>query len=165
MADGSALLGSTIGTEYLIFGFERDFAGELTCMPMIARLKLDRCGVKLPLKQWTGMTRVEREALVRLPCDTIEEIDAYGEKFAALIADSGETVTRFQIDLAPPWESPEGPPAQVSDFALSVGVKPPTSGEWSRLTPLQRFVLIKLTRPGHTKANFGAAMREFGLPP
>ncbi|MNU04240.1 hypothetical protein D3C72_2485620 [compost metagenome] len=34
---------------------------------------------------------------------------------------------------------------------------------WQRLTSLQRFTLLKLTRGGHENANFVPALREFGL--
>ncbi|RYG23602.1 MAG: hypothetical protein EON93_23835 [Burkholderiales bacterium] len=163
MADGDELLGSAVGTENLIFGFELDFAGKLQCMPMIARLKLDRCGVKLSLKQWNRMTLVERQALVQMPCDTVEEIDAYADRVSRLIVDSGDSVSRFQIDLEPAWERSDGPPAHVTDFAINAGVRPPTADEWATLSPLQRFVVLKLTRPGHTNANLGPALREFGL--
>jgi hypothetical protein len=38
-----------------IFDFERDFAGSLRCIPMIVRFKLDQCGVKLSLRQWSQL--------------------------------------------------------------------------------------------------------------
>ena len=42
-------------------------------------------------------------------------------------------------------------------------VTPPTVAQWAALSPLQRFAIFKLTRPGHTNENFEPAMREFGL--
>lgn len=165
MDDGQTLVGSPIGTGELIFDFERDFAGELKCMPMVTRLKLDRCGIKLSLKQWNRMHLTDRQALVCLPCDTVDEIDAYGARVVELIEDDGGVASRFQIDLSPQWENVEGPPAQVSAFAADAGVRPPTAVEWVGLTPVQRFVVIKLTRPGHANANLGPALREFGLAP
>jgi hypothetical protein len=38
-----------------------------------------------------------------------------------------------------------------------------TLSQWQRLTPLQRFALIKLSRPGHEHRNLPLALREFGL--
>jgi hypothetical protein len=35
--------------------------------------------------------------------------------------------------------------------------------QWRGLTVLQRFALLKLTRPGHENKNFSKAMKEFGL--
>ncbi len=45
----------------------------------------------------------------------------------------------------------------------SVTLIPPTLTQWAGLSPLQRFAIFKLTRPGHTNENFVPAMREFGL--
>lgn len=44
----------------MLFDFERDFAGSLRCIPMIARQKLDIIGIKLSLRQWSRFTREER---------------------------------------------------------------------------------------------------------
>jgi hypothetical protein len=35
--------------------------------------------------------------------------------------------------------------------------------QWQSLTCLQRFALIKLSRPGHENRNFPIALKEFGL--
>lgn len=164
MDDTDILTASAVGIDPIVFGFERDFAGELKCIPMISRLKLDRCGVKLSLKQWNKFAFADRQRLGALPCDTIDEIDSYGNEVVVLLAGIGETASRFQIDLTPAWETASGVPRQVTDCAVAAGLRPPADREWTRLTPLQRFVLIKLTRPGHTNANLGPAMREFGLP-
>lgn len=154
---------TAVGDQIIIFDFERDFAGELKCMPMIARLKLDRSGVKLSLKQWNRLSLENRRSLAALPCDTVAEIDAYGETVASWLTAAGDTPSRFQVDLDPSWEKACGPPLQVTEFAAGAGLRPPGQDDWQKLTPLQRFVLTKLTRPGHTNANLGPAMQEFGL--
>ncbi|MGK7938235.1 MAG: nitrate reductase associated protein, partial [Xenococcaceae cyanobacterium] len=38
-----------------------------------------------------------------------------------------------------------------------------TQEQWKSLTPLQRFALIKLSRPSHENKNFLPAAKEFGL--
>jgi hypothetical protein len=35
--------------------------------------------------------------------------------------------------------------------------------QWRELTNLQRFALIKLSRPGHESKNFIKALKEFGI--
>ena len=40
----------------MLFDFERDFAGSLRCIPMVARQKLDIVGIKLSLRQWSRFT-------------------------------------------------------------------------------------------------------------
>lgn len=158
------LRASPVGSESIIFGFEQDFAGELKCMPMIARLKLDRSGVKLSLKQWNKLGLEERRMLAALPCDTVDEIDSYSEVVMAWLRSAGDIPSRFQVDLDPAWENADALPAQVVDFASGAGIRPPSDDDWKALTPLERFVLIKLTRPGHRNENLAAALREFGLP-
>jgi hypothetical protein len=51
----------------------------------------------------------------------------------------------------------------VADYARRVGQTPPSDRQWSALTRLQRFALIKLTRDNHDNVNFIPAMMEFGL--
>jgi len=65
----------TTATHFL---FETDFMEEnIRCIPMIVRFKLDTCGIKLKLKEWSKMTVEERENLVTLPCRTPEQTDMY----------------------------------------------------------------------------------------
>ncbi|MDR9402251.1 MAG: nitrate reductase associated protein, partial [Halothece sp. Uz-M2-17] len=35
--------------------------------------------------------------------------------------------------------------------------------QWQKLTPLQRFALIKLSRPSHENKNFYPALKEFAI--
>ena len=51
-----------------LFAFESDFVASLRCIPMAVRLKLDLCGIKLTLRQWSRFTRSDREALIAMPC-------------------------------------------------------------------------------------------------
>jgi len=84
-----------------LFAFESDFAGTLRCIPMIVRLKLDLCGVKLSLRQWSRFTRDDRAALVEDPCETAAEAAAYGAALAGLIAErAGEVAVSLPIDPA-----------------------------------------------------------------
>ncbi|NJN39529.1 MAG: nitrate reductase associated protein, partial [Acaryochloridaceae cyanobacterium CSU_3_4] len=46
--------------------------------------------------------------------------------------------------------------AQDHDIPLSLQ-------QWQNLTPLQRFALIKLSRPSHESKNFLPALQEFEL--
>ena len=56
------------------FAFERDFADSLRCIPMSVRLKLDRCGIKLSLRQWSRLTFSERKWLSTGRCSEPDEI-------------------------------------------------------------------------------------------
>ena len=151
-------------SEPMLFAFESDFSGTLRCIPMIVRLKLDLCGVKLSLRQWSRFTRDDRAALVEDPCETAAEAAAYGVALAALIADrAGETAVNLPIDPTPAWAETSDVPERVAAYVEGLGLAALTLGQWGRLSVLQRFALFKLTRPGHDNDNLVPAMREFGL--
>lgn len=147
-----------------IFEFETDFAGTLRCIPMAVRLKLDSCGVKLSLKQWSRFSREERAQLLERDCASAAERSAYRAYVTELVETRAKQTAEYLLaDAAPVWNDPRAVPTRVVDWARGVGVPAPTLEQWSRLSALQRFALFKLTRPGHDNDNFVPAMREFGL--
>jgi hypothetical protein len=147
-----------------IFEFERDFAGTLHCIPMIVRFKLDLCGVKLSLRQWSRFERQEREQLILRPCHAAREIPSYRAYLVMLISvRAGEQAVDLPIDANPEWEACANVPGSVKAKAASLGLPAPAQPSWAALTPLQRFTLLKLTREGHDNENFEPALREFGL--
>jgi hypothetical protein len=149
----------------IIFQFEADFAGALYCIPMSVRLKLDDVGVKVSLKQWNKLAREERDRLLQQPCGTESERRAYHDYLAARIeARTGARPQDLPIESHPAWTDATQVPGQVSEYFLAKELAPLTLPQWAGLSPLQRFVLIKLTRPGHSNDNFLPALREFGLP-
>lgn len=147
-----------------LFAFEDDFVTTLRCVPMAVRFKLDACGIKLTLRQWSRFTKADRQALLLAPCDTAEQIDAYRDCLATLVcARTGEVARVLPDDGVVPWDQVAATPQQVVAFASSLGVRPPSDADWRRLTALQRFVLLKLSRDNHDNVNFAPALREFGL--
>jgi len=149
----------------LIFEFESDFAGALYCIPMSVRLKLDNVGVKVSLKQWNKLERDERDQLLVRPCDTPVDRRAYHDYLVtALEARTGDKASELPVAEHPEWLEPSRIPEQVSEYFAAEGRSPLTLAQWAGLAPLQRYVLIKLTRPGHRNENLLPALREFGLP-
>lgn len=147
-----------------MFAFEADFVSTLRCVPMAVRFKLDACGVKLTLRQWSRFTFEDREDLLRAPCETAAEIETYRTALVDLVAlRSGEWAKPLAIAPCGQWEIVDQPARVVTDYAVSLRVKPPGRAQWRALTRLQRFVLIKLTRDSHDNVNFLPAMVEFGL--
>ncbi|MEA5417739.1 nitrate reductase associated protein [Spirulina sp. CCNP1310] len=145
------------------FNFEQDFVTALRCIPMVVRFKLDTCGVKLKLEHWHQFTLAEREALVTRPCGTVAEIAAYGEALQTLVIHyNGQPAKSLKIDPHPPWlqedQIPDSVQAQAMQFDVILSL-----AQWQSLTPLQRFALLKLSRPGHENRNFRPALAEFGL--
>lgn len=145
------------------FQFESDFVDSLRCIPMIVRFKLDTCGVKLKLHQWNKFTEADRLQTVETPCTTEAEIRNYHDLLHRLVEQrTGEQATDLAIDENPPWNHAETIPASVAQKAEEVGITIAPS-EWAALTPIQRFVLIKLSRSSHENANFLPAVKEFNL--
>ena len=148
----------------LIFDFERDFAGTLRCVPMVVRLKLDLCGVKLSLNQWSHLTREDRDQLLVRPCETDGQRSSYRDALVRLIADrTGQAASMLPIEAHPEWIDIGKVPDRLKAYAVERGAPPPSRDAWAALSPQRRFALFKLTRPGHDNDNFIPAMREFGL--
>ena len=145
------------------FEFEQDFVGSLRCIPMTVRHSLDTCGVKLKLEHWNQFTQAERQRLVEWPCQSDLEASAYRERLQALITEkTGAPAKTLEILANPPWQSQREIPEQVRQKFQSQSVSLSLS-QWTALSELQRFALIKLSRPSHENSNFLPAIEEFGL--
>ncbi|NEP02858.1 MAG: nitrate reductase maturation protein NarM [Symploca sp. SIO2E9] len=145
------------------FHFEADFVNSLRCIPMQVRFKLDTCGIKLKLVQWHNFDQQERQALVEMPCTTPVEIQTYREFLRHLVKEhTGLEATDLAIEPDPPWMSSKVIPDSVQEKAEEVGIAL-LSEQWANLSILQRFVLIKLSRPSHENKNFLPALEEFDL--
>lgn len=146
------------------FDFEADFVEDnVRCIPMIVRFKLDSCGIKLKLKEWSKMESEERENLASLPCQTTEEIARYKKYLLDTIkAHTGETGTEIPVMTNPPWtrtdEIPYPLQEKLKEFNWAISIV-----QWLKLSELQRFALLKLSYPGHENKNFPKAMKEFSL--
>lgn len=145
------------------FQFEMDFASSLRCIPMQVRYKLDLCGIKLKLPQWNQFTSCDRQKLLNLPCQTPEQVQTYRKTLQELIEKTtGETATDLPVEANPDWENDRVIPDSVSKKAEEEKVSL-TREQWAKLTPIQRFVLIKLSRSSHENRNFIPALKEFHL--
>ena len=145
------------------FQFEADFVESLRCIPMGVRLKLDTCGVKLKLSHWHQFSPGECQSLVDMPCTKPQEIAAYREFLQSLVVEkTGTPAKALPIEENPPWliagTVPEDTHKQAQEFNVEITVQ-----QWEKLSPLQRFALIKLSRRGHENRNFYPALQEFKL--
>jgi len=147
------------------FEFEQDFVGSLRCIPMVVRHHLDTCGVKLKLDHWNHFSQAQRQNLVDWPCDTPTAAENYKEQLQQMItAQTGAPAKTLEIQGNPPWQQLKAIPEVVSAKFAAEKV-PLTVGQWCELDELQRFALIKLSRPSHENRNFIPAVKEFGLGP
>jgi hypothetical protein len=147
------------------FQFETDFIQSLRCIPMSVRLKLDTCGIKLKLNHWNQFTAPEKQQLINLPCNTSSEIKTYQEYLQNLVIEKTSIPAKeITIDPHPPWEDSQNIPSAIIEKAQSFQITI-TLEKWKKLTPLQRFALIKLSNSNHENANFLPALQEFNLIP
>ncbi|MGK7943314.1 MAG: nitrate reductase associated protein [Microcystaceae cyanobacterium] len=145
------------------FQFESEFVNSLRCVPMRVRLKLDTCGVKMKLSHWNQLTQEERKVLISMSCETPSESAIYRNFLQQLITEkTGEPAKELPIEDHPAWlneqEIPQIVQEKAAEFDLSLSLD-----SWQALTPLQRFALIKLSRPSHENSNFYPALQEFNL--
>jgi hypothetical protein len=145
-----------------LFGFEADFAGDLRCLPMAVRRKLDLGGIKLKLVHWHALDERERHQLLAWPDDA----DAVGrlrqwllERSAALPAGPASTLPPA---VAADWQQPDALPEVLQAACRQLG-HPLNLAQWRALNELQRFALVKLSHPGHEHRNLPRALVEFGL--
>lgn len=150
------------GLEY--FDFEEDFIEKnMRCIPMIVRLKMDKAGIKLKLAEWAKFSVNDRIELAQRDCASKTEIDSYFNYTVGLIHRyTGRHATFLVIDERPMWAQQEVIPAMLLQHLAEYGWNMSLE-QWSRLTQLQRFALLKLCRPGHENKNFPKAIKEFGL--
>lgn len=147
-----------------LFQFEQDKYYALRRIPMAIRLKLDLCGVKLMLGDWIKFSRPDREQLLTMPCDNDAQIAAFGRRLKGLIeVCGGDPTLAVPIEALPAWKVTDTIPATVRARMTELGLPHPTLDQWTALSELQRFAMIKLTRTGHDNKNLPHALREFGL--
>ena len=146
------------------FRFEEDFMEDnIRCIPMIVRFKLDACGIKLKLKEWSKMTHEERTFLAEQPIDSISDIHKYKEHLKqSIFKHTGNEATLLTIDLNPDWSLTDHLPLALKEKLEELDLRLSIE-QWQELSTLQRFALLKLTRPGHENKNFPKAMKDFGL--
>ncbi|MDJ0706824.1 MAG: nitrate reductase associated protein [Leptolyngbyaceae cyanobacterium MO_188.B28] len=145
------------------FQFEMDFASSLRCIPMRVRYKLDVCGIKLKLPQWNQFSTEDRQKLLALPCQTTDEVKTYREILKKLVQEAtGETATDLPVEAHPDWENDAKIPDSVGQKAKEMQVSL-TVDQWAKLSPIQRFSLIKLSRSSHENRNFIPALEEFHI--
>lgn len=150
-------------SELIFFQFEADFVESLRCVPMQVRYKLDTCGVKLKLEHWNKFSQSDRERLVTHPCETPTTIASYRDMVQATVLQYAEKPAKdLPIDANPPWLEIDQVPTDIQTQAAKFGTVIALD-QWATLSPLERFALCKLSRPGHENRNFRSALREFGL--
>ncbi|NJK39797.1 MAG: nitrate reductase maturation protein NarM [Oscillatoriales cyanobacterium SM2_3_0] len=147
------------------FEFEADFVKSLRCIPMGVRYKLDIVGIKLKLEHWHQFSYKLRQTLVEAHVEEPESIAHYRTLLEdAVKHHSSVPLKELPIDPNPPWNIAVDIPDSVQQKAAELNVAI-TLEDWKSLSPLERFALIKLSRPSHENHNFLPALKEFGIIP
>jgi hypothetical protein len=144
------------------FGFEADFVGDLRCIPMAVRRKLDLVGIKLKLVHWGDLDAGERQRLLEWPDDhaSLAALDHWlAQRTAAMAAG---VAGRLEPACGAPWQRDDGPPEVLLASCRQLRLTLPPHA-WEELDELQRFALVKLSHPGHEHRNLPRALAEFGL--
>jgi hypothetical protein len=142
------------------FKFEHEVYASLSCVPMAARRKLDRVGLKVSLSQWQELRRGERLAICHLPADLPEERAAIRLFVEEVVRDrSGAAAKELPIEARESADPPVAPAPSLVERARAAGV---TLGqrEWDRLDPDERYALMKLGGGVEASHNLVAALRE-----
>lgn len=145
------------------FEFEAEFVATLRCIPMTVRFKLDLCGVKLSLQAWGRFDHGTRERLATMAIRGPGELAEYQFILSSALDRIGEPLKGLVLESNPQWLGAEELPLVVDEQARNRGLIVTDRAKWKHLDALQRFALIKLTRPGHDNDNLGPALHEFGL--
>jgi hypothetical protein len=146
------------------FRFEEDFMEDnIRCIPMIVRFKLDACGIKLKLSEWSKFTIDERAFLAEFRFITHHDITSYRSYLQDLVFNrTKREATDLAIEAYPPWsivhQIPEIVMQRMREHHWKLSVS-----QWEGLSKLQRFALVKLSRSSHENKNFPKAVKEFGL--
>ena len=150
------------GVEY--FDFEEDFVEKnIRCIPMIVRFKMDKVGIKLKLNEWTKFTVNERVQLATMCCESERDVDLYRGFLKELVKKhTNKEATPLSMDGYPVWRLQYSIPVEVRQKLIDEKTDMSVE-QWRDLTRLQRFALVKLSRPGHESKNFVKATREFGI--
>ena len=147
-----------------LFQFEQDKYYALRRFPMAMRIKLDLCGYKLSIRDWSKLSRADRETLAAMPYDTTPQLDTFRERVKELVvAIQGDSTETQPCDRPALWENIDEVPALTRELIAAQDIIPPTPVQWAALSLLQRYTLVKLTREGAKNEKLPAALREFGL--
>jgi hypothetical protein len=134
----------------------------LEFMPLSVRRKLDLAGVKLHLKEWQALSRVERMVICHFPVASPEECGV----LAAFLRDAVKARAGTELAIMKPAAHNDAPPdaGQVPpDIARLIAELKLPEKRWSLLDPDERFALAKLARGGADK--FMSAWSEFADKP
>jgi hypothetical protein len=125
------------------FQFEKEVYESLSCLPMVARRKLDELGIKIGLEQWQQLGRGERLMICHAPTASDEEAEALRLFIDETLAKFGSKPKSLPEEKRQGLKPPASVPPRLVESAQKSGVAL-TQSAWAALDDDQRYALIKL---------------------
>lgn len=146
-----------------LFLFESDLASSMRRLPLAVRRKLDRCGIHLSLMGWQRMSKVARTELLILPADSVRERSYFITRLNRLLRVTGhaDELSNHSGGAHSEWRDLTKVPEAVQEELARV--RPDLDlnlVRWAALSELERFALVKLSRPGHANRGFELLVAE-----
>ncbi len=143
------------------YRFESEVYDSLDRMPLDVRMKLDRTGAKISLKDWSAFSLQERWAL----CDLPVEAEEGGGDFISYLLVLVRKYKGEELELVSPpsnhhWEDAGQVPPPVLERSMGLG-KAVSSEEWAQWDPFQRYALYKLSVSKNEPEQLRKALEEF----
>lgn len=143
------------------YRFESEVYESLDRIPLDVRMKLDRTGAKISLKDWLAFSLQERWALCDLPVEAEEGGGDFISYLLVLVRKyKGEELELVSPLSNPSWEDSGQVPPTVLERSKGLG-KPVSSEEWAQWDPFQRYALDKLSVSKNEPEQFREALEEF----
>ena len=143
-----------------IYEFEkRQNTSGILAIPMAMRFKLDAVGVKISLQDWLKLQENEKLSLIFHPFKTLDDHAKFLSELYIVLERNGITKScNEKVNLI---EALEGAlPINIIEMANEYKIEI-NEDNWKGFDILQKYTLVKLSRPGHKNKNFEAAIKEF----
>jgi hypothetical protein len=142
------------------FQFEAEIYESLYCLPMAARRKLDRIGLKVSLEQWQGLSRAEHLAVCYMPANTSDECQVLCEVIVEMVKSRcGSAPKELPEESRRDASPPTLPPALLVERSRDAGFEL-NAERWDYLDEDERYALIKLGNQKVVSHNLAAALHE-----
>ncbi len=141
------------------YDYEAEYYPSLSRLPLDLRRKLDLNGIKISLKDWLTISLEERTVLCHLPCDHVEERQAFADYLDFLTRKYlGKPTAKTQAMDSGQWSEAEVPGAVALRSAAHGQLVTPI--EWRRWQSHHRYALYKTATSNNQPEAFEQVLRQ-----
>jgi hypothetical protein len=142
------------------FRFEADIYESLDCVPMAARRKLDRIGLKVSLEQCQRLSSPEHLAICHMPAESPDECAALREVIVETVKGRNNSAPKeLAAELRSAADPPALPPSLHVSRAKAAGFDL-TDQVWQSLDEDERYAPMKLGNEKGISHNLASARAE-----